>query len=528
MSSATSYWAAEYGMADPNRIAAEIQEADSGTVAASRAALQSAMLGVRFAGSDVRRAVGHVRRGWSTTDATAALTRILAAGADLDHRCALASAACDDLNDAITAAIAEARRAREVADSALVALAARTAGTLPGPDAALHMERERQAIIDILHAALQGISERLDSAAATIQPRLDLDLRRVVPSDRSAAAAPTPAAARHAALTAALSHDLRTATGQRRHVAEGVQRALDQARADGQRVQLMEYDPDSPAGQGSVALAIGDLAHASSVSLIVPGVGNSPSTVAKSLGIAETLNGAVDGITGTAGGSASVLWLGYDIPLSWPNDGTDADTARELAGDVLNDSVTAIDATGAMLGGIALNRFIGTLRPMMDGVASLSLVTHSMGSTTASEAAARTSRKGRVDNVVLLGSPGAGYHVHTADDYRAVDPDHVYSLSFPGDPVPAIGRSEMVASLNPVGQIARRLTFGAGTMPFGPDPTAPEFGAQVIDAPSNRPVAGGLDLDQHSFANYLSGESLSAIAAVVAGRYSQVPVQPPG
>ena len=41
-----------------------------------------------------------------------------------------------------------------------------------------------------------------------------------------------------------------------------------------------------------------------------------------------------------------------------------------------------------------------------------------------------------VDDIVLLASPGAGYGVHTADDYPAVPADHVYALAFPADPVP--------------------------------------------------------------------------------------------
>ena len=165
----------------------------------------------------------------------------------------------------------------------------------------------------------------------------------------------------------------------------------------------------------------------------------------------------------------------------------------------------------------------------------------SMGSTTVSAAAARGAR---LDDLVLLGSPGASTDVETADDYPDVPADHTFVVSYDQDPVTR-GRTDLLA-----GVLGTAIHLPTQSTPYGPDPAAKGFGAQVVDADSNNPDidvelhTGGLggplaDLlgselaDQfadlaahHQESNYLSGESLDAVAAVVDGQYSDVPVKP--
>jgi hypothetical protein len=322
-----------------------------------------------------------------------------------------------------------------------------------------------------------------------------------------------------------LREDLRAPTGRRRRLAQAVNIALQQARAAGYRAHLLAYDADEPADQGGVAIAIGNVATASSVAVLVPGVGNSPADIANSFGLAGALNASAEKAAGPGSDTATVLWFGYDIPLSWTDDGP-GDTPYATAQGAVLDSVRAIDASDAVIGGYRLASFVQALRPVMSAGSNLTLIGHSYGSTTVAQAAKTLDHHAGVDDVVLLGSPGAGYGITAATDLRAVGADHVFSLSFPLDPVPAVGRSSAIDAVFPAGALARHLSFGADTGPFGPDPTNASFGATVIAAPSNEPADAALDIDQHALSNYLSGGSLAAVGAVAAARYQQVPVQP--
>jgi hypothetical protein len=260
--------------------------------------------------------------------------------------------------------------------------------------------------------------------------------------------------------------------------------------------------------------------------VLVPGVGNSPTGIAGSVELAQALNRAADNAGGPGSSAATVLWLGYDVPLTSTKDGADG-TAFDYLHSAVQDSLRAIDATDAMMGGGSLAAFVHGLRAVANPAANLTLIGHSYGSTTVAQATRYLGKDGSVDDVVLLGSPGVGYGIENAGDLRGVDPDHVFGLSFPFDPVPSLGASGVVAALNPVGQFARRLTFGADRGPFGPDPAREAFGGNVISAPSNEPVDGAPDFDQHALSNYLSGSSLAAVGAVAAARYQQVPLQAP-
>lgn len=156
----------------------------------------------------------------------------------------------------------------------------------------------------------------------------------------------------------------------------------------------------------------------------------------------------------------------------------------------------------------------------MGNEARLVLVGHSYGSTVTSAAAGDLPKGAGVDAVVLLGSPGAGFASDRASDYSAVDPNHVFVVRFPDDPVTS---PVLDGALDEIGMAPE----GEEGQPFGPDPATREFGAQLVDVDSNHPTQGSFDFDQHALTNYLDGASLNAVAAVVAGQYSHVPIRQP-
>ena len=158
-----------------------------------------------------------------------------------------------------------------------------------------------------------------------------------------------------------------------------------------------------------------------------------------------------------------------------------------------------------------------------------------MGSTAVSAAAARGAG---FDDLVLLGSPGAGIEVDSAADYPDLAPEHVWVAALDQDPITTDITDDITGVLNGLGLNPLQPT------PFGPDPADGDFGAQVLDVPSNAPdisvQIGGpfgaltdalanevIDLRlHHQQANYLSGPALDAVAAIVVGDYDAVPIRP--
>jgi hypothetical protein len=138
--------------------------------------------------------------------------------------------------------------------------------------------------------------------------------------------------------------------------------------------------------------------------------------------------------------------------------------------------------------------------------------------------------------MVLLGSPGASDDVETAADYPDLAAEHAFVVAFDQDAVTR-GQTDLLAGL--VGSIG---PFSSESTPFGPDPAGADFGAQVIDVQTTATAAHVMELPflplssvandamelaaTHQESNYLSGDSLAAVAAVVNGRYSEVPIKP--
>jgi hypothetical protein len=157
------------------------------------------------------------------------------------------------------------------------------------------------------------------------------------------------------------------------------------------------------AGDGRVAVALGDPDHARHTAVFVPGVGTDLRDIHGEVARAATLRRVADQTTVGHGDVSVVYWLGYDPPDSLL-DGWREGPSRD--------------------GGAALARFVDGLRAThVDGPtgAHVTALGYSYGSTVVAEGA----RAGglRVDDIVVVGSPGL--HSDHARELN-LDPRHVW------------------------------------------------------------------------------------------------------
>ncbi|AWB91814.1 alpha/beta hydrolase [Aeromicrobium chenweiae] len=212
---------------------------------------------------------------------------------------------------------------------------------------------------------------------------------------------------------------------------------------------LMLYQPNAIHGDGAAAVAYGAPETADNTSVIVPGIMNTGAS------LGSNGESALDVLTQaykTAPGDshATIAWIGYDSP--------------DFDMDQLKDPVNAADMANvsnerfAEEGGKRLSDFVDGLRASDTGSDShLTVIGHSYGSTTAAHAA----HDGlAADDLVLLGSPGAGGDAHDVSDLNMGD-GHVYVGSRDNDPVTWLG--------------------GEGRLGLGEDPSQASFGATRID-----------------------------------------------
>ena len=162
----------------------------------------------------------------------------------------------------------------------------------------------------------------------------------------------------------------------------------------------------------------------------------------------------------------------------------------EAGGDRLADTLDGLRAT----------------RP--DDPAHLTAIGHSYGSTTLGHAAHDHGIP--VDDLVVVGSPGLGGDVDSADDL-GIDPSHVYAGANSRDPI---------AYLADDGWVGLGTLDGAG---LGNDTVEDDFGANRFEAEDvSRP--DHLDFGQHSLYFEHDTESLYNIASVVNGDYGDVQI----
>ena len=239
------------------------------------------------------------------------------------------------------------------------------------------------------------------------------------------------------AVLAAESADRRTPSGEAAMLGQ-VRESLARE-ADGPRKSLITLDTR---GSGRAAIALGDLATAADVTVVVPGM-------------FFTVTGQMVDFTATAGdlydeqatlspvaapapgtGIAVVAWMGYRTP----------DLSNILSLDL------------AKTGAGRLERTVDGIRQIRDGAEPrLGIVAHSYGSTTA--LMALSSGRMHADSLTVLGSPGSDV---TSASELAVAAGEVFVGGAHWDPI-------------------------AGSGYFGTDPGAADFGSTVLD------LAGGID-----------------------------------
>lgn len=247
---------------------------------------------------------------------------------------------------------------------------------------------------------------------------------------------------------------------------------------------LWLYDPAAYDGDGRVGVAVGDLDHATDVAVFTPGI---TTDMQDTIRYTDQMMNLYESTRYNGDGSsvATMFWLGYDAPDGITDTATMTEARAEEGGRNLADAIDGLRAS----------------RP--DDPAHLTAVGHSYGSTTT--AYGTHGDASAVDEVVLIGSPGAG----PADDAGDLGPgaDHVY-----------VGRDsrDFVATLGDEGWIGK---FGVG---LGTDPSSEDFDA-------NRFQAEDVDRSWHTntgdaHGSYLNNdtESLYNIGRIVDGHGDQI------
>ncbi|NHC21846.1 hypothetical protein G6553_01480 [Nocardioides sp. IC4_145] len=246
------------------------------------------------------------------------------------------------------------------------------------------------------------------------------------------------------------------------------------------------YDPGAFDGDGRVAIGVGDLDTADDVAIFTPGITTTMDDTTSYTGQMINLYEATR-YNGDGSSVATLFWLGYDAPDAFYDPATATEGRAEDGGRRLADMVDGLRAS----------------RP--DDPAHLTAIGHSYGSTTTSYAAGDFDLA--ADDVVLIGSPGAGPADH-ADDF-SVGADNVY-----------VGRDsrDIVAVLGDEGWV------GKGPVGLGTDPSSDDFGATRFEAED----VDRADIrnwgDAHSSYLHHDSESLYNIGLIVDGHGDRVNV----
>lgn len=248
------------------------------------------------------------------------------------------------------------------------------------------------------------------------------------------------------------------------------------------------YDARAFGGDGRVAIAFGDPDTADHVSVMVPGL---TSDGTKAEGNAEAAFHIYESARYSDPHSsvASIMWIGYDAPSGI-------------------DSPTVVQEDRAIAGGERLARYVEGLRASRDGSpAHLTVVGHSYGSTTTAHAASDHGL--RADDIILVGSPGAGGGVDHASDL-GVGADHVWAGNNSRDPVAALADD---------GWFGGGTLFGAG---MGNDVVEDDFGANRFQAESTTRNDVFRNIGDHTKYFDPNSESLFNVGQVVVGDYDEV------
>ena len=208
-------------------------------------------------------------------------------------------------------------------------------------------------------------------------------------------------------------------------MAMGVRAALEKARAGGGVAQLLVYESAGSGSQGRAAISVGDITTADNVATLAPGVSNAPVNMADGISTAAALRDEAQRLA-PGDATAVVAWYGYDIPLS----AIRGVPVGPLA--TVDNAAAALNDENARAGGALLAGDIARFHQLAPATARFVAIGFSMGATTVSAAAARGAA---IDDLVMLGSPGASSDVRTAHDYPRLPAKHAYALSYDQDPI---------------------------------------------------------------------------------------------
>ncbi|OPX12974.1 alpha/beta hydrolase [Mycobacterium sp. AT1] len=243
---------------------------------------------------------------------------------------------------------------------------------------------------------------------------------------------------------------------------------------------LQIYEPEQFKGDGRAAIAIGDPDHSPNTAVVVPGTGNSVGQGWLGQDNATDLYNEAKAADPNKP-TAVVAWMGYDAPDS-PID-------------------PRIGTVGlAHEGGQLLAADVNALNTTHDGDGHMTVLGHSYGSTTVSDAAAGYGMK--TDDVVLVGCPGTDM-AKSAADFHLNEGGHLYVGASSADPITHLG------------QIPQIHVPGTDfTVSLGADPAMDDFGATRFKAE----VPGiTFPLSDHSQYYTPGSESLLSMSDIVSG-----------
>lgn len=248
----------------------------------------------------------------------------------------------------------------------------------------------------------------------------------------------------------------------------------------GAETYLYVYEPNAFGNQGRAAIAIGNPDKADNTAVVVPGTGNSVESGWLSQDDAARVYDQTSKADPTQS-TAVVAWMGYDAPDSMADVRVGQPDLARQGGDLLASDVNALGVTN-------------------QDDSHVTVIGHSYGSTTVADAAAGSGM--RVDDVVLIGSPGTDL-AQSAADFHLSEGGHVYVGAASTDPVTHFGGNQSTVP-------GTDITVGLGNDPADDDFGSTRFKAEVPGL--TNPIS------DHSSYLQPGSESLYSIATIASGQ----------
>ncbi len=237
----------------------------------------------------------------------------------------------------------------------------------------------------------------------------------------------------------------------------------------------LQSDPNAYDGDGLAVVSYGNLATAKNIAVLVPGLGT---TIWSTFGGLKENAARVQRLASNGGSTATVAWLGYDAP---------------------EEDWSVLTNTRALNGGKNLAKFV----KHFPATKHVTISAHSYGTVVAAKAI--TENNLRVDDLILLGSPGV-----EEDSWSAFNGAQVWVGKAANDRV-----ADWNSDASTIAGCVFRGIAGcfAAPDPFGPNPNDSDFGAYRFRTDP---------ADGHSEYYKENTNSLENIAHIVAGRYGLV------